>query len=63
MLVNGKVEEYTSEILEDFLIEKGYNCQRVAVELNKKIVARKDFSTTKLTKDDILEIVHFVGGG
>ncbi len=68
MRVNGKEEEYKEEeykaqTLEAFLKEKGFDVQRVAVELNKVIIPRADFAKTKLSKEDILEIVHFVGGG
>jgi len=37
--------------------------QRVAVELNRNVVRRNDWSSTMLQDDDRLEIVHFVGGG
>ena len=36
---------------------------RVAVELNRSIVARDQWSQTHLAEGDRLEIVHFVGGG
>jgi sulfur carrier protein len=36
---------------------------RVAVELNRDIVAKKLFTTTTLAPGDLVEIVTFVGGG
>jgi thiamine biosynthesis protein ThiS len=36
---------------------------RIAVELNRVVVRRSDWEKTKLSEDDRLEIVHFVGGG
>lgn len=36
---------------------------RVAVELNRQIAARRKWSETQLSEGDRLEIVHFVGGG
>jgi thiamine biosynthesis protein ThiS len=36
---------------------------RVAVELNRKIVPRDRWAETKLNEGDRLEVVHFVGGG
>ena len=36
---------------------------RVAVERNRRIVARAEFATTTLAEGDALEIVHLVGGG
>ncbi len=36
---------------------------RVAVELNRAIVTRKDFAAATLHAGDRVEIVTFVGGG
>jgi thiamine biosynthesis protein ThiS len=36
---------------------------RIAVELNRKVVRRVDWSRTWLNDGDRVEIVHFVGGG
>ena len=36
---------------------------RIAVELNREVVRRSDWSSTMLKDDDRIEIVHFVGGG
>ena len=35
----------------------------VAVERNRSIVPRADHASTALAPGDILEVVHFVGGG
>jgi thiamine biosynthesis protein ThiS len=35
----------------------------VVVELNRKIVRRPQLSDTTLSDGDVLELVHFVGGG
>ncbi len=37
--------------------------KRVAVELNLDILPKADYGTTLLNDGDLLEIVHFVGGG
>ena len=36
---------------------------KVAIELNKKIVNKKKIKKIKLNNKDNLEIVHFIGGG
>lgn len=36
---------------------------RIAVELNREVVRRADWSSTMLKEDDRIEIVHSVGGG
>jgi sulfur carrier protein len=46
------------------LIESlGMKSDRVAVELNRDIVPRDQWTETILNEGDRLEIVHFVGGG
>jgi sulfur carrier protein len=41
----------------------GLKSDRVAVELNRDIVARDRWTVTSLQDGDRLELVHFVGGG
>ena len=36
---------------------------KVAIELNKKIIDKKKLKKIKLRNNDIIEIVHFIGGG
>ena len=36
---------------------------KVAIELNKKILDKKKLSKIKLNDNDNIEIVHFIGGG
>jgi sulfur carrier protein len=64
MLVNSKEESLKKSIsLYQFLSSKDYDISKIAVELNEKIVSKKDYETTILQDSDSLEIVHFVGGG
>ena len=64
MRVNGKQVELKERItLEKFLESNGYALTKVAVELNGKIVPRKEYAATILQDTDALEIVCFVGGG
>ena len=64
MRVNGKqVELKESLVLNKFLESSGYALTKVAVELNGKIVPRKEYAVTILQDTDALEIVCFVGGG
>lgn len=41
----------------------GLPADRVAVELDRRIVRRPDWEGTRLASGSQLEIVHFVGGG
>lgn len=62
--INGDTREFPSPLTLSSLIEQlGMKQDRVAVELNREIVARDQWATTGLADGDRLEIVHFVGGG
>jgi thiamine biosynthesis protein ThiS len=37
--------------------------ERLAIELNKRVVRRADWPQTIINEGDRVEIVHFVGGG
>lgn len=64
MKVNGEQIKLAEKItLETFLISQGYNIQRIAVERNEEIVPRETFSEIILDDNDIIEVVHFMGGG
>jgi len=62
--INGEVKELEGEVNLDRLLEIfSLPSQRVAVELNREVVRRKDWGTTTIKDADRVEIVHFVGGG
>lgn len=62
--VNGEVKELSGPIsLSELITELDLPAARIAVELNRNVVRRGDWSATMLHDDDRLEIVHFVGGG
>ena len=47
----------------ELVTESGLADRRVAVELNRNVLARDRWASTELREDDVVEIVHFVGGG
>lgn len=53
----------SSQTVETLLQELNLGSKKIAVELNREIVPRDSYQTTKLQPGDRLEIVHFVGGG
>lgn len=64
LTLNGRpraiaVEATVSDLLADLELQD----RLVVVEWNGTIVDRTRFSSTVLVDGDILEIVHFVGGG
>ena len=62
--VNGDPRELSAPIsLTELITQLDLPAARIAVELNRAVVRRSDWSTTVLHDDDRIEIVHFVGGG
>lgn len=45
------------------LVHLGLVPERLAVELNRAIVGKADWDTTRVEADANVEIVEFVGGG
>ena len=62
--VNGKtitiIDKLTlAELVKDLKIP----LTKVAIELNKVILDKKKINKIKLKNKDVIEIVHFIGGG
>ncbi len=63
-MLNGTPREVSSDLtVQALLVELNLTDRRVAVEVNQEIVPKDDFFRFKLSQDDVLEIVSFVGGG
>ena len=62
--VNGESREVSgSPSLSELITQLELPATRIAVELNREVVRRNDWSGTMLNEGDRVEIVHFVGGG
>ncbi len=62
--VNGKKIIFNSNQSIDELIKKlKIPLNKVAIELNKKILDKKKIKKIKVNNNDNIEIVHFIGGG
>jgi len=62
--VNGKPRQVASgQTLADLLGELELDRRTVVVELNRQIIRRTDLEAQALERDDVVELVHFVGGG
>ena len=62
--LNGKIMILNENIILFNLLKKQkIPLNKVAIELNKKIVNKKKIKKIKLNNKDNLEIVHFIGGG
>lgn len=64
LIVNGEPQEVPDGLTVRGLVEHlGLTDGPVAVECNREVVPRAEHATTPLTTGDVVEIVHFVGGG
>jgi len=64
IVVNGEIRHVAEgSTIESLLRELDIAADRVAVELNREIVSKSDWSVTELQNGAAVEIVHFVGGG
>ena len=62
--VNGKKVIFNKNDTIEILIKKlKIPLNKVAIELNKKILNKNKINKTKLDNNDNIEIVHFIGGG
>ncbi len=62
--INGEPQSLNEGLmLADLLHQLQLNQRRIAVEVNREIVARELYAAHTLTEGDEIEIVHFVGGG
>ena len=62
--VNGKRREIPHELsLAELLEHLSMPSRLLAIELNKEVVRRKDWGDIKVKDSDVIEVIHFVGGG
>ena len=62
--MNGESREvWDVPSVADLVAQLDLPATRVAIELNREVVRRNDWSSTMLRENDRIEIVHFVGGG
>ena len=64
VFINGETKEVEKKLnLTNLLKHFSLPDERIAIELNKEVVRKKDWETIKIKDADKIEIVHFVGGG
>jgi thiamine biosynthesis protein ThiS len=64
IIVNGNQTDIAEgSVIDDLIVLLELNVQRLAVELNRRIIRRAEWDSTRLSEGDRVEIVHFVGGG
>jgi len=62
--VNGKQMQVIPKFsVKSLIVKLRMPLNKIAIELNKKIINKKSISKIQLKKGDRIEIVHFIGGG
>lgn len=64
IIVNGKPRELKAGTsIQELLDQLRLDCLQVVVEHNQQIIPRQRLVETVLDDGDVLEVIHFVGGG
>ena len=62
--VNGKqIQVIPNFSIKSLITNLKIPLNKIAIELNKKIIDKNRISKIRLKKGDKIEIVHFIGGG
>ena len=62
--INGKINKiYDKNKLSELVKNLKFPLKKVAIELNREIVDKKNLNKINLQVNDKIEIVHFIGGG
>ena len=62
--LNGKPHSLSEGVNIDFLLEElSIPKGKVAIELNRKVLHKENYTKTVLKNNDQVEIVTFIGGG
>jgi thiamine biosynthesis protein ThiS len=64
VVINGEEQKLVEGLtLAGLVSQLDLNQRRIAVEVNREIVAREEYEIRVLHEGDEVEVVHFVGGG
>lgn len=64
VLLNGETRDFRDGVtVHDLVIELELTQRRIAVEINRDILPREQYGARRLCDGDVIEIVHFIGGG
>ena len=62
--INGKIKTIIDKLtLYELINDLKIPITKVAIELNKEIINKKEIKKIRLENNDVIEIVHFIGGG
>ncbi|MDH3493122.1 MAG: sulfur carrier protein ThiS [Acidobacteriota bacterium] len=64
LTINGEVRDVPAgKLLSDLIEELDLPDTRIAIEVNGSVIRRNAWCDVTLSDSDVLEIIHFVGGG
>lgn len=62
--LNGNtVSDYEGITLEELIRRQNFVKSRIAIEINGRIISKREYETTQVQDGDVIEVVSFVGGG
>jgi thiamine biosynthesis protein ThiS len=62
--LNGEPRHVRDGIsIAELIAELSLGARRLAVELNEEVLPRESYGERTLAPGDVIEIVHFIGGG
>jgi len=62
--LNGKAHHCPDNLTAEQLVEQlGFAGKRLAMEINEEILPRSQHPSHRLHENDVVEIVHAIGGG
>ena len=61
--LNGEEKELAGKNLLEYLKAAGFKPEQVVVERNLEIVPKEQLGCVTIKDGDVIEVLHFVGGG
>lgn len=62
--LNGNiVSDQEGITLEELIRRQNFVKSRIAIEINGRIISKREYETTQVRDGDVIEVVSFVGGG
>lgn len=62
--LNGNiVSDQEGITLEELIRRQNFVKSRIAIEINGRIIRKREYETTQVRDGDVIEVVSFVGGG
>jgi thiamine biosynthesis protein ThiS len=65
LIVNGKIYDNLEDdiTMRELLDHLKLPAKKIAIERNREIVSKSTYDSVSLNDGDIIEIIHFIGGG